>query len=249
VAKWAAQIDRAERIPEYVARAYRVAMSGRPGPVVLALPEDMLVARAQCTDAPRVDALASAADPAQVKDARALLAGARRPLLIVGGSRWDAQAHAALRAFAEASALPVGCAFRSQHLFDNRHPNYAGDVGIGINPKLAARVREADVLLVIGERLGEMTTSGYTLLEVPAPAQKLIHVHPGSDELGRVYQPALAVAATPGAFLAAMNGEPPLDGAAWAGAAEQAHAEYTTWQAPRPVPGSLDMCRIVKWLD
>ncbi len=249
VAKWAAQIDRAERIPEYVARAYRVAMSGRPGPVVLALPEDMLAARAQCADAPRVDPLAAAADPAQVKEARALLAAARRPFLLVGGSRWDADAHAALRAFAEASALPVGCAFRGQHLFDNRHPSYAGDVGIGINPKLAARVREADVLLAIGERLGEMTTSGYALLEVPAPAQKLIHVHPGSDELGRVYQPVLPIAATPGAFLAAMNREPPVDASAWAGAAEQAHAEYTGWQAPRPVPGSLDMWQIVKWLD
>jgi acetolactate synthase-1/2/3 large subunit len=249
IAKWAAQIDRPERIPEYVARAYRVSMSGRPGPVVLALPEDMLAARAQCADAPRVDPLAAAADPVLMKEARTTLAGARRPLVIVGGSRWDAQAHAALRAFAEANALPVGCAFRSQHLFDNRHPNYAGDVGIGINPKLAARVRDADVLLVIGERLGEMTTSGYALLEVPVPAQRLIHVHPAADELGRVYQPALAIVATPGAFLAEMNREPPIDASAWKSATEQAHAEYTAWQAPRAVPGSLDMCQVVKWLD
>jgi acetolactate synthase-1/2/3 large subunit len=249
VAKWAAQIDRAERIPEYVARAYRVAMSGRPGPVVLALPEDMLSARAECADGPRVDPVVATPDPAQVAAARTLLADARRPLVLVGGSRWDAQAHATLRAFAEANALPVACAFRSQHLFDNRHPDYAGDVGIGINPKLAARIRDADVLLVIGERLGEMTTSGYTLLEVPAPAQRLIHVHPGTEELGRVYQPALAIAATPGAFLAAMNREPAIDSRAWRSRAEEAHAEYAGWRAPRPVPGTLDMWRVVQWLD
>ena len=249
IAKWAAQIDRAERIPEYVARAYRIAMSGRPGPVVLALPEDMLGARAECADAPRVDPIAVTPDPALVAASRTLLAGAQRPLVLVGGSRWDARACAELRAFAEANALPVACAFRSQDLFDNRHPNYAGDVGIGINPKLAARVRDADVLLVVGERLGEMTTSGYSLLEVPAPSQRLIHVHPGADELGRVYQPAVAIAATPGAFLSAMNREAAIDARAWQSAPEQAHAEYASWQAPRPVPGTLDMCQIVRWLD
>ncbi len=249
IAKWSAQIDRAERIPEYVARAYRVAMSGRPGPVVLALPEDMLAARAECADAPRVDPIVAAPDPALVAASRSMLASAQRPLVLVGGSRWDASACAALRVFAEANALPVACAFRSQDLFDNRHPNYAGDVGIGPNPKLAARVRDADVLLVIGERLGEMTTSGYTLLEVPAPAQRLIHVHAGTEELGRVYQPALAIASTPGAFLAAMNREPALDARAWRSTPEQAHADYTAWQAPRPVPGALDMWQVARWLD
>ncbi len=249
VAKWAAQIDRADRVPEYVAHAYRTAMSGRPGPVVLALPEDMLSARAECADPPRVDPLPASPDLQLLAAARALLAAAKRPFVLVGGSRWDPDAHAALRTFAEANALPVGCAFRSQHLFDNRHPNYAGDVGIGINPKLAARVRDADVLLVIGERLGEITTSGYTLLEVPSPAQRLIHVHPGTDELGRVYQPTIAIAATPGAFLAAMNTGLPLDAQAWRGTAEEAHAAYAQWQTPRAVPGALDMCRVVRWLD
>ncbi len=249
VAKWAAQIDRAERIPEYVAHAYRVAMSGRPGPVVLALPEDMLAARATCADAARVDALSATPDAAEIVAARELLAGAQRPLVIVGGSRWDVAACAALRHFAEVNALPVACGFRSQDLFDNRHANYAGDVGIGINPKLADRVRNADVLLVIGERLGEMTTSGYTLLEAPLPTQRLIHVHPGADELGRVYQPALAIVATPGAFLAMMNRERPVEAAAWGAAAKSAHAEYTAWRAPRPVPGVLDMWHVMQWLD
>jgi acetolactate synthase-1/2/3 large subunit len=177
------------------------------------------------------------------------LTDAARPFLIVGGSRWNAEACAALVRFAEASSLPVGCAFRSQDLFDNRHSHYAGDVGIGINPKLANRVRDADVLLVIGERLGEMTTSGYTLLQAPAPKQALIHVHPGIDELGLVYQPALAIAATPGTFLAAMNAAPPLDPRQWRDTPAAAHAEYVAWQAPRPVPGDLDMWRVMMWLD
>ncbi len=249
VAKWVAQIDRAERVPEYVARAWRVAMSGRPGPVVLALPEDMLTARAVCADAGRVDAVTATPSAAEIAAARALLANARHPLVIVGGSRWDAPACAALRRFAEVHALPVACAFRSQDLFDNRHPNYAGDVGIAINPRLAARVRDADVLLVIGERLGEMTTSGYTLLDAPRPRQTLIHVHPGADEVGRVYHPALAIAATPGAFLEAMDGMTALDVTAWSGSAAAAHADYTAWQAPRPVPGAVDLWQIVAWLD
>ncbi|MDE2004583.1 MAG: thiamine pyrophosphate-binding protein, partial [Betaproteobacteria bacterium] len=189
VAKWAAQIDRAARIPEYIAHAYRIAMSGRPGPVVLALPEDMLTSRADAADPPYVEATPAAPPVDAVDAAQALLRAALRPLVLVGGSRWNAAACDALARFAAEASLPVACAFRHQDLIDNRHPNYAGDVGIGINPKLAARVREADVLLVIGERLGETTTSGYTLIDVPAPRQALIHVHPGADELGRVYQP------------------------------------------------------------
>jgi acetolactate synthase-1/2/3 large subunit len=249
IAKWVAQIDRAERIPEYVAHAFRIAMAGRPGPVVLALPEDMLASRAACADAPFVEASGAAPDPAQVAGARALLAGARRPLMLVGGSPWDAAACATLREFAAAYALPVACAFRNQHLFDNRHAHYAGDVGIGVNPALAKRIRDADVLLVIGERLGEITTSGYTLLAVPAPRQRLIHVHPDPNELGRVYQPSLAIVATPGAFLAAMNREPCLAVDGRQANVESAHAEFRAWRAPRPVPGALDMVEIVGWLD
>src|SRR5215831_15339747 len=249
VAKWVAQIDRADRIPEYIAHAYRTAMSGRPGPVVLALPEDVQSARATVADVARVEPIAAAPDPALVAAAATRLASAARPLAIVGGSRWDTAACRELRTLAETLALPVACGFRNQDLFDNRHPLYAGDVGIGINPKLAARVREADVLLVIGERLGEMTTSGYTLLAPPVPAQSLIHVHPDADELGRVYQPALAVAATPGAFLAALARVVRAGGAEVATRVKAARADYVEWQAPRPVPGSLDLWQIVRWLD
>ncbi len=187
--------------------------------------------------------------PQAVAAVRTALAGAERPLVLAGGSRWSAAAGAALAAFAERSGLPVACAFRHQDLLDNRHPSYAGDVGIGINPKLAARVRDADVLLVIGERLGEMTTSGYTLLEAPLPRQALIHVHPGAEELGRVYQPAIAVNATPLEFLEALAADTGFARPAWPALAAQAHADYEAWRAPRPVPGDVDLWQIVRWLD
>jgi acetolactate synthase-1/2/3 large subunit len=248
VAKWAAQIDRAERIPEYVARAFRVAQSGRPGPVVLALPEDMLAAKAEVADIERIAVPAVHPSPAQLDALRSLLAAARQPLVIVGGSGWSAPACADIVRFAEANALPVACAFRNQDVFDNRHANYAGDVGIGINPKLAARVRDADVLLVIGERLGETVTGGYTLLQAPQPKPKLIHVHPGADELGRVYQPALAIEASLAPFCAALAALPPIAKPAWSGSAAAAHAEYAAWQTPRPMPGALDLWHAVATL-
>jgi len=170
-------------------------------------------------------------------------------MVIVGGSRWDEEACQRLMRYAEANALPVGCAFRRQDLFDNRHPNYAGDVGIGIRPALARLVREADVLLVIGERLGEMTTSGYTLLECPTPRQQLIHVHPGAEELGRVFQAAVPVCATPGAFLEALEPLPALPSARWRGACAAAHDGHEAWREPRKVPGAVDLWTIVRWLD
>jgi acetolactate synthase-1/2/3 large subunit len=248
IAKWVAQIDRAERIPEYIARAFRVALSGRPGPVVLALPEDMLSARAAVADAARVEPQAIAPSTVQIAALRGLLTNAKRPLVIAGGSGWTVQACVDLAHFAEANALPVACAFRNQDLFDNRHPNYAGDVGIGINPKLAVRVREADVLVVLGERLGEMVTSAYTLLAAPQPRQALIHVHPGAEELGRVYQPALAIQSSIAPFCAALATAPPIRPIPWAGSAEQAHADYLGWQAPRTMPGALDLWQVVATL-
>ncbi|MGH8802682.1 MAG: thiamine pyrophosphate-binding protein [Casimicrobiaceae bacterium] len=248
--KWVAQVDRAERIPEYIAHAYRVAMSGRPGPVVLAFPEDVLAVMAACADPPYVDAIAAAPAPAAVDDAVRLLREAKRPLVLAGGSRWDRAACTALERFAETSALPVACAFRHQDLFYNRHPHYAGDVGIGINPRLAARVRDADVLLALGEKLGETVTGGYARLEVPVSRQALIHVHPGSDELGRVYQPRLAILSTPGAFLSAIDARAarPIDPDPSASPA-LAHADYEAWRQPRSVPGEVDLWRIVCWLD
>jgi acetolactate synthase-1/2/3 large subunit len=248
IVKWVAQIDRVERVPEYVARAFRVALSGRPGPVLLALPEDMLAASAAVADVARVvvDPVAPAA-PA-LAQLSAMLAAAQRPLVIAGGSGWSAQACRDLATFAAANALPVACAFRNQDLFDNRHPNYAGDVGIGPNPQLAARVRDADVLLVLGERLGEMVTGGYALLEAPQPKNALIHIHPGGDELGRVYQPALAIEASMASACAALAALPPIAKPAWAGSAAAAHAAYLAWQTPQPMPGAVDLWQVVALL-
>jgi acetolactate synthase-1/2/3 large subunit len=248
IVKWVAQIDRVERVPEYVARAFRVALSGRPGPVVLALPEDMLAASATVADVARVVVPPVAPAAPALAQLSALLAAAKRPLVIAGGSGWSAPACRDLATFATANALPVACAFRNQDVFDNRDPHYAGDVGIGINPQLAARVRDADVLLVLGERLGEMVTGGYTLLDVPQPKNTLIHIHPGGDELGRVYQPALAIEAAMGPACAALAALPPIAAPAWAGSAAAAHAAYLAWQTPQPMPGAVDLWQVVALL-
>jgi acetolactate synthase-1/2/3 large subunit len=230
MAKWVAQIDRAERIPEYMARAFQVATSGRPGPVVLALPEDMLVARAEVADTRRYQPTQGAPSSAQIDQLRAMLAQAKKPLLLLGGGTWTDQACADVQRFAEANALPVACAFRFQDLLDNEHPHYVGDVGIGINPKLAARVKEADVLIAFGPRLGEMTTSGYSLLQSPVPRQRLVHIHPDPEELGSVYQAELMIASgapQAASMLAAME---PVDASAWRHTVEEAKAELRAWQ-------------------
>ncbi len=237
--KWVAQVDRADRIPEYVARAFQAATSGRMGPVVLALPEDVLVARATVDDAARHAPLQTGPEPAQIERLRTMLAEARRPLVLLGGSGWTQRACEDLRAFVERNRLPVSCAFRYQDLFDNRHPNYAGDVGIGINPRLAARVRDADVLLAIGPRLGEMTTSGYTLIEAPRPRQRLVHVHAGIEELGRVYQAELLIASGMPQIAAALR-EVAVDSDAWAASVQQARAEYEAWQAEPSIYASAE---------
>jgi acetolactate synthase-1/2/3 large subunit len=245
IAKWVAQIDRADRIPEYVAQAFRVSLSGRPGPVVLALPEDMLTTAAEAIDAPRVDIAAVTPSAQQIAQLRDLLAAARRPLVIAGGGGWNPGACADLRRFIEVNALPIASAFRNQDVIDNTHPNYAGEVGIAINPKLAARVREADVLLVIGERLGEMVTGGYTLLAAPQPRNTLIHIHPDAAELGRLYHPAFAVQASPAAAASGLAAMAPLTPAVWRDSAGEAHADYAAWQAPRPMTGTLDLWQVV----
>src|SRR5262245_9291959 len=186
MAKWVAQIDRVERIPEFVSRAFHTAMAGRPGPVVLALPEDALFSQAAVADVPKHHAIRPSPSSQDMLEVKKLLEKAARPFVLVGGGGWNREASLQLQKWAEASGLPVGNSFRCQDLFDNRSPSYAGDVGIGLNPRLAARVREADVLLVIGARLGEMTTSAYTLVEAPVAKQTLIHVHSGAEELGSV---------------------------------------------------------------
>jgi acetolactate synthase I/II/III large subunit len=203
LAKWVAQIDCVDRIPELVARAFSTACAGRPGPVVLALPEDVLAAETEVADAARFTMVRASPSGDDLAAARAALAAAERPFAILGGAGWTPAATRDLTTFLEANAIPAGAAFRRQDAIDNDSPSYVGDVGIGLNPALADRVRSADVLLVVGPRLGEMTTSRYSLLRVPTPEQTLVHVHPGAEELNRVYQAAVPVLSTPEAFAAA----------------------------------------------
>ena len=246
MAKWVAEVQHADRLPEYVARAFHTAMQGRPGPVVLVLPEDMLTTPTAAPVLPRVQPAQAWPAPGALRELRAMLMQASRPLAIVGGSGWTAEGVRALQRFAEHWHLPVGCGFRFQDTFDNHHALYAGDVGIGINPKLAARVRDADLVLALGVRLGEMTTGGYSLLAAPRPTQKLVHLHAGAEELGRVYaadlllQCSLAVA---GQALATL--EPPVAVLPWQDWAAAARADYEANQiAPAVAP--LDMAQVVK---
>jgi len=239
LAKWVAQIDSVERLPELVARAYTVACAGRPGPVVLALPEDMLAQETDAPDAPRFRVMQPSPAAADLEAFRTLLAGAERPFAILGGARWTPQASADMQIFLEANDVPTGAAFRRQDSLDNDSPVYAGDVGIGINPALAERVREADVLLVAGPRLGEMTTSGYTLVDVPVPRQTLVHVHPGAEELGRVYQAQLPILSGLEHFAAAVR-DLRVE-SRWSGERSQARAAYEAWREHGPMPGEVDL--------
>jgi acetolactate synthase-1/2/3 large subunit len=249
LAKWVAEIDDPRRIPEFVARAFATATSGRPGPVVLALPEDMLTEIADVADAQPYAPVETWPGEAPMARFRDLLAAAKRPFLLLGGSAWDAGAVAAIERFAAANKLPVGCGFRRQDRFDNTHPCYAGDVGIGINPKLAERIKNADLLIALGPRLGEMTTGGYTLFDIPVPKQPLVHVHADAAELGRVYQPTLAINATPRAFARAAAALAPVERAPWAAATEAAHQDFLVYRKPPRSPGEIQMGEIMTWLD
>ncbi len=248
MAKWVAEIDDARRIPEFLSRAFHTATAGRPGPVVLALPEDMLRDRVAAPACHAYEVTESAMGLGQVERLGTLLETAERPFCLIGGAGWDATACERFRRFAEAWKLPVGTAFRRQDHFDNLHGCYAGDVGIGANPKLARRVREADLLLVVGPRLGEMTTGGYSLLGIPEPHGRLVHVHPDPEELGRVYRPTLAVAADPRSFSAAVLSLVPPPEPAWAAETEQAHRDYLDWNQPVETVGPLQMASLVDWL-
>ena len=248
MAKWVAQIDDAARIPEYVSRAFHTAVSGRPGPVVLALPEDMLRDHATVPDPEpykRVEPNPCAADMAALRE---WLAQAKRPLAILGGGGWNAEAVLQVQAFAEASGLPVAASFRRQDYFDNESPCYAGDISIGVNPELARRVKEADLLLALGARLGEMPTGGYTLLDIPRPKQKLIHVHASAEELGRVYQADLPINAGPRAFARALADIGPVDGSAWHAWRVDARKSYEAWQVGPKAPGDLQMGEVITFL-
>jgi len=226
MAKRVERIDDARRIPEYVARAFATAMNGRPGPVVLVLPEDMLTHKVSSRPLPKIEPVEAWSDPGSLRSLREMLLQAQRPFIIAGGGGWTVQAAQALQRFAENWQLPVGNAFRFQDTFDNFHSNYAGDVGIGINPKLAQRIKDSDLILAIGPRLGEMTTSGYTLLEVPKPRQKLVHIHASAEELHRVYHADLAICATMNAAARSLEVLTAPVQVPWADWTRQANADY-----------------------
>ena len=250
MAKWVAEIDDAARIPEFMNRAFHTATSGRPGPVVLSLPEDMLTDAVGAMDVAGAVPVRAHPGQAQMAELRERLMAARKPFVIVGGGGWSREACAGILAFAETFNLPVGASFRCQDYFDNLHPNYAGHVGIGIDPNLAARVRDADLLIVVGARLGEMTTSGYSLIDIPRPRQDLVHVYPDAGELNRVYDADQAIVAGMPEFAAAAARLAPLrDAPPWTADTAACHAGYLEFSTPMAQPGAVNLGEIVQFLD
>ncbi len=249
MAKWVAQIDDVHRIPEYLSRAWHVALSGRPGPVVLALPEDVLSDVAEVADARPANIGRSAPDTGAMERFGALLSEAKKPLLVLGGPDWSAEAAEMAATVAERFNLPVATSFRCQDYFDNGHPNYAGVIGIAPLPELRRKIREeVDLLITIGSRWGEMTTQGYTLIDSPVPQMRFVHVHPGPEELGHVYAPDLSIASSPTAFLKAMLGldaEAPASNAWTAGF----RPDYDAFLEPTEVPGALNMGQVIHHLS
>lgn len=239
--KWVAQIDRTDRIPEYIARAFAVATSGRPGPVVLALPEDTLWGRAVVDDLPRYQRAISHPGPADMQRLKALLDAAERPFMLVGGSGWTPDAIGQISDFAQRFELPVGTAWRRLECFDQRHPNAAGHVGWGMTVELRQRIQDADLILAVGTRLGEATTLGYSLVESPRPRQQLVHVYPDSGELGRVFTPTQAIVASVGGFAQAAATLQPGHTRSRSAAVESAHAQYLASLEPLDFPGPMSL--------
>jgi acetolactate synthase-1/2/3 large subunit len=246
--KWTTEIDDAARVPEIISRAFYTATSGRPGPVVIGLPQDMLTERIAAPGAPSWEPVETRPGRPEMARLEALLAQAKRPLLVLGGSRWSEAACAAIARFAESFALPVATSYRRLPLFDPLHPCYAGDLGLGPNPKLVARVKAADLLLLVGGRLGDLPSQGYTLIDIPGPQLKLVHVHPGAEELGRVYRPHLAIHASPTAFAELAQKLPPRK-IVWHEQTRVAHSDYLQWtEQPTEQPGGVNLGAIMVWL-
>ena len=250
MAKWVVQIDDPARVPELISRAFHVATSGRPGPVVVALPEDMLTEAASVADALPYQVTETHPGAAQMAELAQRLKAAHQPVAILGGSRWSEQAVREFVAFAEAWSLPVYCSFRRQMLFPANHACYGGDLGLGVNPRLLARIRESDLVLVVGGRLSEIPSQGYELFAIPNPTQPLVHVHADADELGKLYRPAQAIHATPQAFTAALAGVRPAGAVGWHAHAEMARSEYILWSDTNPIqiPGELQMGQVMQHL-
>ncbi|WP_151446176.1 thiamine pyrophosphate-binding protein [Lacisediminimonas profundi] len=248
IAKWVDQIDDARRIPEYVNRAFHIATSGRPGPVVLALPEDMLTDMVTASDTPRYQRVPYHPAPQSMSQLQAMLAEAEKPLVLLGGGAWTRGASDAIARFAENFDLPVVCGFRRQDLFDNRHPHYAGEAGLGMDPKLAARIKAADLVIAVGPRLGETTTNGYTLFDVPKPVQRLVHVHRDPNELGHVYHADLAIHAGMEEFGSAAADLPKPASTPWREWTQSACNDYQDNLKHSPVANGVDMGEVMQHL-
>lgn len=250
IAKWVVEINDARRIPELVTRAFAVATSGRPGPVVIALPEDMLTEEVEAVVPVAYTPVETRPGDAEISAMIELLEKAERPFVVLGGTRWTEEAVEKMCAALERWSLPVGCSFRRQALCDQLHPNYAGDIGIGINPKLASYIKDADLILLIGSRFGEMPSSSYTLMKSPYPDQKLVHVYPDPEELGRVYRPTVAINATPLSFADAFAETAPSRTPVWANRTAELHQNYLEWSTPPATgPGKVLMGPIMQHLE
>jgi len=250
LAKWVVQVDDPKRLPELVSRAFHVATSGRPGPVVIALPEDMLTETATVADALPYAVTETYPGAAQLVELQDRLAQAQRPVVVLGGSRWSEAAVAQFTAFAEAFSLPVYCSFRRQMLFNANHACYAGDLGLGANPRMLARIRQSDLVLVVGGRLSEVPSQGYELLDIPNPQQVMVHVHADADELGKLYRAAQSIHATPQAFAQAVCSLRPAAPVTWGADTQTAREDYLRWSDPAPIriPGSLQMGEVMQYL-
>ncbi|MCB1970442.1 MAG: thiamine pyrophosphate-binding protein [Geminicoccaceae bacterium] len=249
VTKWTAEIDDPARIPEFVHRAFMTATSGRPGPVALALPEDMLAEEADVADGKPFVPVEAWPSPGDIEAVAEAIAGSGRPLLLLGGSGWDEKACADIASFADRFDMPTAVGFRRAHLMDNTHRCYMGDVGIGANPSLLRRLNEADLLIVLGSRLSEMTTDGYTRIGLPLPTQKMIHIHNGAEELGRVYQAERAILSGTRAMAAALAELTPPVSRPWAPTLEQGRRDYDSHTSAVVIPGDVQMGEIMAWLN
>lgn len=249
MAKWVVEVDDAARLPELLSQAFHRATNGRPGPVVVALPEDMLTDIINVPDAGPAQSIEAAASPAALEQLQQLIGQAQRPLVVLGGGGWSAAAVSDIRVFIEKHNLPVAASFRCQDLFNNTLPNYAGDLGLAAGPELVEAVKNSDLLIVIGARLGEMTTGGYSLVNIPVPKQKLVHVHPGIEELGRVYQPTLAINAGMKTFAAQVATLPAVNSQGFADWTAQLNRGYRANFDCPPSPGPVQMSEVIAWLN
>ncbi|HCP35908.1 MAG TPA: thiamine pyrophosphate-binding protein, partial [Deltaproteobacteria bacterium] len=249
MSKWSAEIRDPSRIPEYLNHAFHSALSGRPGPVVLSLPEDMLREEAEVEDAPPAIPVQPAPAPEQIKQIREMLLEAESPLMVLGGGGWNHEACRIHTVFADQQDLPVAVSFRCQDRMDNDHRCYVGDLGIGPNPKLHQLVQDSDLLIVVGARMGEMTTGGYRLMGIPVPNQKLVHIHPGADELGRVYRADLPINASVQQFAQALSQLETVPSEGWRERTAKARQSYEAFQQPPEAPGNVNFADVVRHLS